>query len=114
MECGSFASAYTEANASALQTGQRAAPLSHCVGEGLGVRAEKLYPYQPQERGNARQGAPRCAPTPFSRFAGEGLGVRAKRREHLRNGGAPRCAPTPLSRFAGEGLGVRANTRSRS
>jgi len=40
LECGSEASAYAEANASALQTGQRAAPLSHAVGEGLGVRAE--------------------------------------------------------------------------
>jgi len=40
MECGSEASAHAEANASALQTGQRAAPLSHDVGEGLGVRAE--------------------------------------------------------------------------
>jgi hypothetical protein len=40
MECGSEASAHAEANASALQTGQRAAPLSHLVGEGLGVRAE--------------------------------------------------------------------------
>ena len=40
MECGSAASAHAEANASALQTGQRAAPLSHAVGEGLGVRAE--------------------------------------------------------------------------
>jgi hypothetical protein len=35
MECGSEASAHAEANASALQTGQRAAPLSHAVGEGL-------------------------------------------------------------------------------
>ena len=41
MECGSEASAHAEANASALQTGQRAAPLSHIVGEGLGVRAKK-------------------------------------------------------------------------
>ena len=40
MEFGSEASAHAEANASALQTGQRAAPLSHAVGEGLGVRAE--------------------------------------------------------------------------
>ena len=40
MECGSEASAHAEASASALQTGQRAAPLSHAVGEGLGVRAE--------------------------------------------------------------------------
>jgi hypothetical protein len=40
MECGSEASAHAEANASALQTGRRAAPLSHAVGEGLGVRAE--------------------------------------------------------------------------
>ena len=39
MECGSEASAHAEANASALQTGQRTAPLSHAVGEGLGVRA---------------------------------------------------------------------------
>jgi hypothetical protein len=41
MECGSEASAHAEADASALQTGQRAAPLSHSVGEGLGVRAKK-------------------------------------------------------------------------
>ena len=41
MECGSEASAHAEADASALQTGQRAAPLSHLVGEGLGVRAKK-------------------------------------------------------------------------
>ena len=41
MECGSKASAYAEADASALQTGQRAAPLSHTGGEGLGVRAKK-------------------------------------------------------------------------
>ena len=40
MECGSAASAHAEADASALQTGQRAAPLSHLVGEGLGVKAE--------------------------------------------------------------------------
>ena len=40
MECGSEASAHAEANASALQTGQRTVPLSHDVGEGLGVRAE--------------------------------------------------------------------------
>jgi hypothetical protein len=40
MECGSAASAHAEANASALQTGQRAAPLAHAVGEGLGVRAK--------------------------------------------------------------------------
>ena len=31
MECGSEATAHAEANASALQTGQRAAPLSHSV-----------------------------------------------------------------------------------
>ena len=42
MECGSEASAHAEANASALQTGQRAAPLFHSVGEGLGVRATKM------------------------------------------------------------------------
>ena len=40
MECGSEASAHAEADASALQTCPRAAPLSHRVGEGLGVRAE--------------------------------------------------------------------------
>ena len=40
MECGSEATAHAESNASALQTGQRAAPLSHAVGEGLGVRAK--------------------------------------------------------------------------
>ena len=40
MECGSEASAHAEADASALQTCPRAAPLSHDVGEGLGVRAE--------------------------------------------------------------------------
>jgi hypothetical protein len=40
MECGSEASAHAEADASALQTCPRAAPLSHDVGEGLGVRAK--------------------------------------------------------------------------
>jgi len=40
MECGSEASAHAEADASALQTSPRAAPLSHDVGEGLGVRAK--------------------------------------------------------------------------
>ena len=44
MECGSEASAHAEANASALQTGQRTAPLSHSVGEGLGVRANSGRP----------------------------------------------------------------------
>jgi hypothetical protein len=44
MECGSEASAHAEANASALQTGQRTAPLSHAVGEGLGVRANSGRP----------------------------------------------------------------------
>ena len=34
MECGSEASAHAEADASALQTCPRAAPLSHAVGEG--------------------------------------------------------------------------------
>jgi hypothetical protein len=58
-------------------------PLSHSVGEGLGVRAKKralpansepkrcaLTPFVPlsrlRERGNALQGAPPCAPTPLS------------------------------------------------
>jgi hypothetical protein len=41
MECGSEASAHAEADASALQTGPRGSPLSHAVGEGLGVRAQK-------------------------------------------------------------------------
>ena len=41
MECGSEASAHAEAGASALQRVGRAAPLSHSVGEGLGVRAKK-------------------------------------------------------------------------
>jgi hypothetical protein len=41
MECGSEASAHAEADASALQTCPRAAPLSHDVGEGLGVRAKE-------------------------------------------------------------------------
>ena len=41
VECGSEASARAEADASALQTGSRAAPLAHRVSEGLGVRAKQ-------------------------------------------------------------------------
>ena len=41
VECGSEASAHAEAGASALQRVGRAAPLSHSVGERLGVRAKK-------------------------------------------------------------------------
>ena len=51
MECGSEAAAHAEARASALHTCPRAAPLSHAVGEGLGVRAKR--------------GAPPCVPTPL-------------------------------------------------
>ena len=40
MECGSGASAHAEAHASALQKRWHAAPLSHSVGEGVGVRAK--------------------------------------------------------------------------
>jgi hypothetical protein len=75
MECGSEASAHAEANASALQTGQRAAPLSHSVGEGLGVRAKKRCvpahselkrctlispPNLPRTRGRSRDSLPAC------------------------------------------------------
>jgi hypothetical protein len=129
-------------------------PLSHSVGEGLGVRAKKralpansepkrcaLTPFVPlsrlRERGNALQGAPPCAPTPLSHSVGEGLGVRAKKRARLAHSelkrcaltpfvplsrlrergnalqGAPPCAPTPLSHAVGEGLGVRAKKRAR-
>ena len=41
MECGSEASAHAEASASALQKRWHAAPLSHAVGEGAGVRAKE-------------------------------------------------------------------------
>jgi hypothetical protein len=55
MECGSEASAHAEAHASALQTGPRAAPLSHDVGEGCrGARRCALMrvpPLPPRGRG---------------------------------------------------------------
>ena len=74
--------------------GERAAPLSHIVGEGLGVRAEKrarpansepercaLTPYVPLSRrvGEGERAAP------LSHIVGEGLGVRAVRRGILSN-----------------------------
>ena len=68
-------------------------PLSHSVGEGLGVRAKKRAHLAHSE-------LKRCTLTscvPLSREAGE-----AERQ------GAPPCAPTPLSHSVGEGLGVRA------
>ena len=71
MECGSEASAHAEADASALQTGPRAAPLAHAVNEGLGVRAKQREPV-------CDAGALPCAPTPLAHCVGEGLGVRAK------------------------------------
>jgi ribosomal protein L32 len=83
-------------------------PLSHAVGEGLGVRAKKrarlahselkrctLISFVPlsrrRERGNALQGAPPCAPTPLSHSVGEGLGVRAKKRARLAHSELKRC-----------------------
>ena len=86
MECGSAASAHAEANASALQTGQRAAPLSHAVGEGLGVRAKKG--------------------TPLSHTVGEGLGVRATTAYFLRRRRPSKPAkPAPsASKLAGSGI----------
>ena len=83
VKCGS--------GASALQIGQRAAPLSHAVGEGLGVRAKK--------RVCSPRSEPKCCTlistpcVPLSRRAGEG----------------ERAAP--LSHAVGEGLGVRAVRR---
>jgi len=71
VECGSEASAHAEADASALQTGPRAAPLAHAVNEGLGVRAKQREPV-------CDAGALPCAPTPLAHCVGEGLGVRAK------------------------------------
>ena len=68
-------------------------PLSHTVGEGLGVRAKKRAHLAHSE-------LKRCTLTscvPLSREAGE-----AERQ------GAPPCAPTPLSHPVGEGLEVRA------
>ena len=65
MECGSEASAHAEANASALQTGQRAAPLAHFVGEEPGLRATKLL-------------NPRKIPLNFPRIAPSPLDIRAK------------------------------------
>ena len=88
MECGSEASAHAEANASALQTGQRTVPLSHAVGKGdkadkgTSVRhriaaARAIFP-SASVNGWAR----RVALTPFvplSREAGEGdYGVRKR------------------------------------
>jgi hypothetical protein len=107
MECGSEASAHAEANASALQTGQRAAPLSHAVGEGLGVRAESgrtSHTVNPSD-------VPLSA-TPLSQSVGEGLGVRAEsgRTSHTVNPSGVPLSATPLSQSVGEGLGVRAKT----
>ena len=115
-----------EADASALQTCPRAAPLAHAVGEGLGVRAkqgaspcvptpllvrvhrfgtESLRQGRFSPRGRERAGAPCCphppAPSPARRERGNALQ------------GATPCAPTPLSHAVGEGLGVRAKKRAR-
>ena len=66
-------------------------PLSHSVGEGLGVRATKragvngqarciaLTTFVPLSRLRERGNAPPFAPTPLSHSVGEGLGVRAKK-----------------------------------
>jgi hypothetical protein len=91
-------------------------PLSHTVGEGLGVRAKKrarlahselkrctLISFVPlsrlRERGNALQGAPPCAPTPLSHTVGEGLGVRAKKRARLAHSELKRCTLISSLRF---------------
>ena len=95
MECGSEASAHAEASASALQTCPRAAPLSHAVGEGLGVRA--------------KQGAPPCVPTPLlvrvHRFGTESLRQGRFSPRGRERAGAPCCphppAPSPARRERG-------------
>jgi hypothetical protein len=102
--------------------GERAAPLSHAVGEGLGVRAKQralpansepkrytLTPCVPLSRRAGEgepQGALPCAPTPLAHAVGEGLGVRAKQRALPANSEPKRYTLTPcvpLSRRAGEG-----------
>ena len=121
--------------------GERAAPLSHAVGEGLGVRAEKrarpanseperctLTPCVPLSRRAGEgelQGALPCAPT-FLFHAGKGaLPCAPTPLAHAGKGalpcaptplahageGVPPCAPTFLSHALGEGLGVRAIRR---
>jgi hypothetical protein len=95
--------------------GERAAPLAHAVGEGLGVRAKQralpansepkrcaLTPCVPLSR-RAGEGE-RAAP--LAHAVGEGLGVRAKQRALPANSEPKRCTLTPcvpLSRRAGEG-----------
>jgi hypothetical protein len=82
-------------------------PLSHSVGEGLGVRATKgasvngqarciaLTPFVPLSRRRERGNAPPFAPTPLSHSVGEGLGVRATKGAGV-NGQARCIALTPF------------------
>ena len=87
MECGSEASAHAEASASALQTCPRAAPLSHAVGEGLGVRANDT-PRPPRGRGAGGEGY-----HPPTLTVSSGLSVPSSRSR------VPRCATRKLNRF---------------
>ena len=118
--------------------GERAAPLSHAVGEGLGVRGEKRA--RPANSEPERCALTPCVPlsrragegeraAPLSHAVGEGLGVRAKKRVcsprsepkcctliscvllSRRAGEGERAAP--LSHCVGEGLGVRAKKQGR-
>ena len=87
MECGSEASALAEADASALQRVGRAAPLSHAVGEGLGVRANDT-PRPPRGRGAGGEGY-----HPPTLTVSSGLSVPSSRSR------VPRYATRKLNRF---------------
>jgi hypothetical protein len=132
VECGS--------SASALQIGQRAAPLAHAVGEGLGVRAKKRVCSPRSEPKCCTLISTPCVPlsrragegeraAPLSHAVGEGLGVGAKKRVCSPRS-EPKCCTlistpcvplsrragegeraAPLSHAVGEGLGVRAVRR---
>jgi hypothetical protein len=115
MECGSEASAHAEADASALQTGQRAAPLSHLVGEGLGVRAKKSASV-PHAANPSAVPLSAVFPSPASRERGimecgsEASAHAEADASALQTG--QRAAP--LSHSVGEGLGVRATHYAKS
>jgi len=123
MECGSEASAHAEANASALQTGQRAAPLSHAVGEGLGVRAiQNAHPphaanstdvplsYQSPSRSSQKT----AVDNPLLKVPPAGRGNRTAARFPSRSGGNLKegeTSPYPLLRVPDAGRGNRTAAR---
>jgi len=95
MECGSEASAHAEASASALQTCPRAAPLSHIVGEGLGVRAESGRTMPTANPSDVPLSA-RGSPLPHRGRGAGGEGKKAVRAPHTVN-----SSDVPLSAPAG-------------